>query len=184
MVLTAALHQLKVASEFAVERLGRIPDDVEATAARRSVFSEGGQEDEATWSDGSSYLVDVPRAIGSVREEVKDRAIMPEIECVRRQLDRQDITLVPRDGVRTARPGKPRRGLRERGSGQIERGDPMIPGGEEAIHQRRRTGADIDDRGVAIGDRATNEIERHARLRLEPAHLVWCRGAVDVLPVG
>jgi hypothetical protein len=113
-----ALDELKCAPKFVEQRLSRVAGDRQTAACRRPIFRESGKQDMASWPQRSTDLPKVGVAIARARQEVKDGAIVPEIESSVGQLRVEHVGLEP--AHTRGRVSQTRTGLRKCGWLQIE----------------------------------------------------------------
>jgi len=164
-----------------MEAFRGVADYRKSAAGLRTVLSKRGHENMTARPHGSANLLDIGLAISCMGEEMKNRAIVPDRVGALVELDSQDIRQHPpypgRFRAETI-PGDLQSRLR-----QIQHADIPIAGVEKVIHQNRRAGSDVDDRGGAIGTDPVDQVERSACFGLKPAYVVDILGAVDGFPM-
>ena len=79
MFFTPALEKTKVRAEFTMKLFGRISSDVEATAPRRAILGECGDQRIAAGPQGMADLRDVFSSLLRCCQEMKYGTIMPEV---------------------------------------------------------------------------------------------------------
>ena len=89
------------------------------------------------------HLRDIPTAVGGLREEVEEGAIVPQIVAVAWQIGDQNIGLHPGDARR--RGAKPLLRVAERDGREIQDRHVLVPGREEAVDERGRAPADVEN---------------------------------------
>lgn len=86
MLLPVAAQKAESGAELRSELNRRIPPHLQSAAAGGTREGEGGDQDVTARPNRTPGLRDVAPPLGGVGQEVKDRAIMPEIVCVGGQL--------------------------------------------------------------------------------------------------
>ena len=113
-------------------------------------------------------LLNVRFAFLCTGEEMKDRAIVPDVKVLVRQNSVEDVPFQPCDATS--------RGVSQavacpidRGSRQIEDCDVGVTPCNELVHQEGISTADVQDLRIFGKARALDEIQGSLRVRLEPA---------------
>ena len=83
MFLTATHKKPEVGAERAMQFRRRVTRHVETTAARWAIFRERGDEHVSARMHHPAHLGKVPQAVGWVDEEMKDGAIVPQVQPTR-----------------------------------------------------------------------------------------------------
>lgn len=91
MRLREALDEPKMRAQFTRKRRRVVADDVEAAAARGAFGSESADEDVTARPQRADQLAHVRGAIPGRGQEVKDGAVVPQIESAGGQIGGQDV---------------------------------------------------------------------------------------------
>src|SRR5260221_10458456 len=91
------LHEAKVGPEFAVERVGVIANNVQATAFGRTLGAECRNDDVAAGLDRIGNLAHVSRPVVCARKEVEDRSVVPYVILMSAEGKNPNIAAEPLD---------------------------------------------------------------------------------------
>ena len=177
-----ALNQTESRPKFPVKRFGIISFYLEAAAFVRALWAEGADDDVTTRSHCRSNATNVRSPILWLRQEVKNGAIVPDIEAVHGKTHLRSVRPQPSDPS-TSRAQAGTCHL-QRGFRNVEHCDGAVSTCEQVVHQRGRSAADINDRrrGITLSDTLD---ERNGSLEMgtKPTHLIRRLRTVNLLPM-
>src|SRR4051812_15248463 len=110
-------------------------------------------------------MLDVARTIFRVREEVKDGAVVPEIDGRHVPLP-SNVRLDPRD----RRVGKSRPRTAERRAGNVNDGQALNTAFDQPIREAGISAPNVNHSGAGTESGSLEQTQRQCRLWLEPAH--------------
>ncbi len=153
--------------------------DRESGADLRSVSGEHSEDHGAARSDRFPHRGEVALPILLLDEEVEHGPVVPELV--------RSIGL-PLKEIRPDTPhgcvsGEPASCRLERGGRDVEHRYVGITARDELVGDERCPTADVDHSGIASHSQLVDEVERHARDGLVPAHTVHAVRRVGVIPV-
>jgi len=135
--------QFEICSKLIGKTLGIVSADRQSAAFFRAVLCKRPDDDVTAASNRLFRAGDVGGAIGWVDQKMKRRAVMPDVEGLRRT----PFGDISRDPLHKGRPiAKPLFRNLERGPGNVEHADMQEPARDEVIDKTRRPASDIDDR--------------------------------------
>ena len=100
MQLGYVLQQLELHSEFRMQCIRTVTDDLESTAAGRAFWTKRRDNDVPARFHRARNLADVGRPVLRPGQKMKHRPIVPEIEAGRFERVPRDITTMPPDLAR------------------------------------------------------------------------------------
>ena len=143
MLFPHALQELEVGSKLGVELLWCIAGHLQAAAASRPVGRKRGRDDVTTYRDAVTHLLNVPLTIRGRREEVEDRAVVPDCVPRGRKRNLENVGHQPRHPFGLL--SKPVASLRECDTGDVENGDIAVALGQQTVHESGSASANVDD---------------------------------------
>ena len=160
----------------------RIAADIQVGTLQRAVGAESGDDDETARTHGAPDLFDIAFAIFFPGQEVKHRAVVPNVVARLRQVHRGHIPDPPIDpGCTLTQPGV---ADRQRRFGDIQHGDMLVVRIQQVVDQHGCACTHVDDaRFGGIQPGAADDFQRDFGARLEPADAVDLLAAVDVFPM-
>ncbi len=133
--LSVGFHQQKVRTESVVESCRRVSLDGQSTAARRTILCKCRHDDVATCMNAAPHALDVQITVLRAREEMEDRAVVPDVKVLGRQICFEDVPFQPRDAT-GCRFSQTLTRARDRSTGQIKDCDVCIASFNELVHQQ------------------------------------------------
>jgi hypothetical protein len=127
------------------------------------------------------YRLDIGAALLRRGQEMKNRAVVPDVDGMTGQIGVRDIRRHPVDRVR--RRAEPCPGDRKRRFREIKHGECRIALPQQIVDQRRRSAADIQHRCRSRQAGLADEAKGTQRVVLKPAHALGGNVRVDLLPV-
>lgn len=120
-----------------------VSDHGKATAFFRSVFGKGRDYHVAARANRSHDLLDIGTAVGRMSQEMKHRAVMPDVESVHGEYRANDIALHPVHGIGMFTQSLlcNHKGCRRK----VIHRHVAVPFGDKVIHQFGRATSDIDN---------------------------------------
>ena len=149
MPLSPCIQQPEVRAERSVQFFRRVTHDIQPAAAGWSILGKGGDDGATARPKCTAHLVHVCRAGGGVGQKVKDCPVVPEINGGRREACRQYVRLDPFDPIGPRPQSIPR--LAQGCWRDIEHCQVAVTGVEEPVHQRGRSAAHVENRGLLSG---------------------------------
>ena len=152
----------------------------QTAAALRTVGREGPDDHRPAVVHHVPHVCDVPHPVFGFRQEVKERAVVPDVHLGNRPWTR-DVSLDPSHAIGLfAQPcSRPRQG----GRGNIEYRHAAQAPGDEVIHEAGIPTPDVDHSRRGGQPRSLQQVEGYRRLGLEPAHFLRGFRGVDTIPV-
>ena len=95
MCFAHAIDEIELLTKFVVQLLRTVAHDLETAAMVGSIGGKRGNDNMSAWSHGTADSIDIALTIGCLCQEMKDSAIMPNVEDFRRQLYLCDIRFYP-----------------------------------------------------------------------------------------
>jgi hypothetical protein len=169
VLLAVREHGLEAGAEQRGDALRGVARGRQRGALRRAVLGERADDGVAARGERGGEDLDVPPAVVGRRQEVQDRPVVPErvgpvgvpAEQVRGQ---------PADAVTRGAEPAPRDAEADRR--EVEDGEVLEAGGQQAVDEGGGATADVDHRGGRVDAGARDQRQRHARLGLVPAEAI------------
>ena len=143
------VNQSEALPELSVERIGIVTLDIEATAFRGTLRSESSDNDVSTRLDRFLDAFDVGGTIGGGRQEMKNRAVVPNVIGIWRKVCPRNIGYEPFDAI--SQGSQPRLGDIDRGLGNVKDREVAITACEQVVNQCGFAASNIDNSGGPVG---------------------------------
>jgi hypothetical protein len=167
MYLAFRSNQLKGRTECSVKFCGGVSGYWQSTAPRRAILCKCRYDDVAARAHGVLDSSDVDITLGRGSKKVKDRAVVPDVECLPRQIYFEDVALQPRNRVRSDLSQSGSCTI-ERSSRQVQNSDVTVTSSDECIDQRGITTAYVDNPCALWQSCAADKLQRSERVLLVP----------------
>jgi hypothetical protein len=156
MRLGRMLDQLKGAAELGVQGIWRIPHDRQSTALQRAVRAEGRDDHMPTRPHCTTDLRHLSFPLPLIRQEMEDRPVMPNIECLRRQSHVGDIAEQPVGAM--AQQSHPLARHLKRGGRDVQNTDIKSTEFKQIVNKSRSAGPDINHMAMPTIRNLANQI--------------------------